>query len=1423
MSKQPNWMTVAESNFTWEREALEFVRKQFPCQEPYWAWTNFEFIANDGSINEVDLLVFSPQGFFLIEIKSRPGKLFGDAGTWFWENDGKLVTDDNPLIGANRKAKKLRSLLEKQRACRQRSQFPFIEALVFCSAPDLRCELTGTARYKVCLRDREAEGNKPARAGILAAIKRRECPGLDPTPRGTYDRPTLRMIYQAMEQAGIRPSQRQRKVGDYVLDKIINEGLGYQDWKATHAQLSNTKRRVRLYLVRTESAAADRERIERAAKREFQILETLQHPGIPRTYGFTEHELGPALILDYDPRSMRLDHYLAQKKDSLSVDVRLDLMRQIAEVIRFVHEKRAIHRGLCPQSIYVVESSPNRPQIKVFNWQSGYRAGSVTPGASQEVTATSHVDRLVDDASTAYLAPEAIADPTVLGEHLDIFSLGAIAFLLFGGEAPAADGLELGEKLRETKGLQISSVLNGAPQSLQILIQDSTHPVVDYRTEMVAEFLSQLDKVEEELTAPEHNLVENPNDAQQGDVLPGGLTVIKRLGQGATSVGLLVENQGQWFVLKVANDPEHNQRLKNEAEVLQQFRHSHIVEYCGSVEIGNRVGFLMQPVLVQRKGEQQVETLGQRLRKEGRLHIDLLQRFGEDLLGVVNYLEEQGIDHRDIKPDNIAIGQVGRGDKLHLVLFDFSLSRTPIDNIRAGTTGYLDPLLPLRKPPRWDLDAERYAAAATLYEMATGTLPIWGDGSSDPSYLDCEITIEPELFEANLRDRLSEFFRKAFRRNLEERFDNAEQMLRAWRHCFEGIEQPGSLLDADDESVLQELLANATYDTPILELGLGARATNALDRINILTVRDLLTAPPRFLARLPGVGNQTRREISTAVKLLRNQLGKPSTPDDSDDDVSSDGNVSDPGKLDVDRLLHRITRTSAKDGDSAHRTLYALLGLDPEFQPGWASQSEIAEYLNLSRGRIGQLVGKLQRKWTKDPSITRLRNDLTDILKRAGGVMSAAELAIAILVARGSLQEDQQQRLRCARAVLRAAVEAERTKVNPNFLIQRDGDRVIVAISSELANYARRLADVADQLANEDPLVSPVRAIQLLREVSPPVGAMALIETMTDNRVLRLAAAVSRQAAVSSRQEIYQRGMAADRALRLSQGALLGVPFLTVQQVRQRVSSRYPDAAPLPDRPSLDSLLREIMPDLVWDQMANSGQGCYVNQVKELASVTSSTVLSRFSTAPGQLEPGEITPEIADARQFEERLQRGIQEGAFLALLVHPQQYQQAYTELCRRLPVKLVDFEGLFIDTLRQVAEKAKVNWDLVLKTDAAPDQGDWDKLMLLVGRTMPLVETQLSATDQTILLIYTGLLARYDQMTMLERLRERVGRADGIPGLWLLLPNDQQAVIHGQAVPLLSPGQRARIPDQWLRNGHRSSNGHRASARSVDNLSSG
>jgi hypothetical protein len=59
---EQRWKRNAESAFPWEREALEYVRTSLPDTDPYYRWTNFEFIADDGTVNEVDALVLTPRG-----------------------------------------------------------------------------------------------------------------------------------------------------------------------------------------------------------------------------------------------------------------------------------------------------------------------------------------------------------------------------------------------------------------------------------------------------------------------------------------------------------------------------------------------------------------------------------------------------------------------------------------------------------------------------------------------------------------------------------------------------------------------------------------------------------------------------------------------------------------------------------------------------------------------------------------------------------------------------------------------------------------------------------------------------------------------------------------------------------------------------------------------------------------------------------------------------------------------------------------------------------------------------------------------------------------------------------------------------------------------------------------------------------------
>ena len=91
-----------------------------------------------------------------------------------------------------------------------------------------------------------------------------------------------------------------------------------------------------------------------------------------------------------------------------------------------------------------------------------------------------------------------------------------------------------------------------------------------------------------------------------------------------------------------------------------------------------------------------------------------------------------------------------------------------------------------------------------------------------------------------------------------------------------------------------------------------------------------------------------------------------------------------------------------------------------------------------------------------------------------------------------------------------------------------------------------------------------------------------------------------------------------------------------------------------------------------------------------------------------------------------------------------------------------------------------------------------------------MPAVEQALLTTRGPVLLVYPGLLARYDQIQLLERLREACGRQHDAPGFIVLIAADEQRhmpVLDGKPIPVILASEWARIPEAWLENAHRSS----------------
>ena len=174
-----------------------------------------------------------------------------------------------------------------------------------------------------------------------------------------------------------------------------------------------------------------------------------------------------------------------------------------------------------------------------------------------------------------------------------------------------------------------------------------------------------------------------------------------------------------------------------------------------------------------------------------------------------------------------------------------------------------------------------------------------------------------------------------------------------------------------------------------------------------------------------------------------------------------------------------------------------------------------------------------------------MRDDIVDTLAANGGVMAVRELEPLVAEARGSGLAEAEA-AQAARAVVRAGIEAEEMggtgdARRSRLVVRRRGDRVIVALDVDgsdavadaessllaglagdldgqaLAAYAANLGIKADELvASQADVIPQDRAVPPLRSVTAAADV-----TLSDGRLLRLAASCSQRVGVSSALELY--------------------------------------------------------------------------------------------------------------------------------------------------------------------------------------------------------------------------------------------------------------------------------------------------------------
>ncbi len=1403
LSKQ-RWTEVTPSQYRWEREALQYLRDHLPDQEPWQVWTNFEFLAGSGAIYEVDALVLSPAGLWVIEIKSHVGKLRSDEGLWVFDHEGRRKTIENPVFLANRKAKALKGVLQAATGASAQS-IPWVAPLIFLAGSGLEFGLTGAEVAHVALPDEKNAVEKGRVSGVLAALTSGQILGVDPLTVHPVSRRDATIVARAIGTLTRSVTARTR-VGDYALSELLDEGIGWQDWLGKHETLKNTHRRIRQYLVRDQATPDERARTQRAAEREANILQGIRDPSILTFRELINADRGPALTFDHHPQAIRLDHWLAQKEQRLDACAAFELVEKLTHAVRQAHAHHLVHRALSPQSILVLPypDQPERtPEIALTNWQTASATGE------HKTTGTLHVEELLDSRAAAYCAPEALKTPDQADGRADVFSLGCLTWRLFTGKPPGANHLDIDRQLALHGALRLAGAVDGCPEELDRLIENATKADLRHRSQ-IDNFADDLETVLASILGDKpQQLAADALAAHKGDQLRDDktrelFTVDARLGSGASAIAYRVINSaGKVSVLKVARAPEHDAILTSEFEALTALRDSHIVTVHRLCVIGGHVAIQM---------EDAGESLAVRLRSNGFLHYDMLQRLGEDLLRAIDYLESVGVFHRDIKPDNMGVGEARGSRKQTLVLFDFSLTSTSPAKIAVGTRQYLDPFLPERKIARYDTSAERYSAAVTLYEMATARLPSWGDGQIDPRYdREAQLILHVDRFPANIRGQLDDFFRKALNRNPQARFDNAREMQRAWTTIFDEAEKSST---SSQGAVLSD--EEITLDSPIVAIGLTPASTNVLDRLDVTTVRKLLELRLGDLRGTKGITHHTKIEIRDAKRTWAERFpgieehDLPGLPAGGLTQLS--GVVGGPlGDYSIDHCIEKLLEQDNDDGRTQGYKL-ALLGLgDVAAEPGmcWPTQGAVGAHFTVTRQAVSQRWAVVCGRWkTASGTVTGLRLTIAEILGRQGGVMTAIEMADALLAQRGCRESETAIRRRKALAVLKAALDVEADALEQRFIMVRGDHTVFIATSAPLAQYADQLGEIADQLVASLPPASPSKAIEQLRTVSAPGDIL-----LDDRRMQTLAAAASRRACLSpNRMEFYPRGMPATDALKLASGALAGLERIPVREIQMRVLDRYPEAELLPERPLLDRYLDDADLGLVWDGSAVPDPafpevtGAFIRPTgRGFSSVSGFSLLStsRGHTARAPREPDADEITACAARLASNRTSRG-----FLALQVDTawailaeQALLRTYSELTR------FDLEAELIASMRRVSDGVKISWDTIAIADAAKPGGtDANNLRRLVREALRPLRDRLLATTTPLLLTNPGLLACYDHISLLTDLRDAAGTAGGPPGIWLLIPTNSfgtHPTIDGVAVPIIGSHQTLILPKTWIAQG--------------------
>ncbi len=262
-----------------------------------------------------------------------------------------------------------------------------------------------------------------------------------------------------------------------------------------------------------------------------------------------------------------------------------------------------------------------------------------------------------------------------------------------------------------------------------------------------------------------------------GKRLDGRYEILELIGIGGMADVYLANDitTGRKVAVKILKEEyltneDFKRRFRNESKAIALLSHPNIVKIY-DVSFGDRVQFIVMEYVPG-------ITLKEYIQQQGKVGWKETVHFTVQILRALQHAHDNGIVHRDVKPQNVMLLQDGT-----VKVMDFGIARFARENGRTisekaiGSVHYISP-----EQARGEVADERsdiYSVGILMYELLTGQLPF--DGESPVAIALKQMQAEakrPRELNPDIPEGLEEIVMRAMKKDPDLRYQSASEMLR---------------------------------------------------------------------------------------------------------------------------------------------------------------------------------------------------------------------------------------------------------------------------------------------------------------------------------------------------------------------------------------------------------------------------------------------------------------------------------------------------------------------------------------------------------------------------------------------------------------------------------------------------------------------